>query len=82
MTRSMVHRTSKTPPAGSEVFISPAAGVHGHGSFWALLVSSTDGLVPGHAYVRVCRTEDVDGDATVRTFYVRLSGLLVRDPSR
>ncbi len=47
MTRSTVHRTAKTPPAGSEVFISPAAGVHGHGSFWALLMSSTDGVPKG-----------------------------------
>jgi hypothetical protein len=79
MGQGIVHRTVKVPPAGSQVFISPAAGVHGQGSFWGLLVSSTDGLVDDHAYLRVCRIEDVDGDATVRTFYCRLSGLLVKD---
>jgi hypothetical protein len=62
------------------VWISPAAGVHGQGSFWALVVSTAPALVAGTAYLRAVRSDDIDGDAQARTYYVRLSGLLVREP--
>lgn len=80
MSRYTVHRIAEAPRAGSEVWISPAAGVHGRGSFWAMVVSSTPALIAGAAYLRVVPTDDIDGDAVVRTFYDRLSGLLVREP--
>ena len=70
-----------TPHAGDQVFISPAAGVHGHGSFWAMLVGVTPALVRGSAYLRVVPVDDIDGDPRVRTFYVRVAGLLTRSLS-
>jgi len=79
----MRHRTQRivrcsTPRAGDQVFISPAAGVHGHGSFWALVLSTAPALVEGTRYLRVVPIDEVDGDPRVRTFYVRLGGLLTR----
>ncbi|BCJ38240.1 hypothetical protein Athai_57430 [Actinocatenispora thailandica] len=70
-----------TPHAGDQVFISPAAGVHGHGSFWAMVVTATPALVQGAMYLRVVPVDDIGGDPTVRTFYVRLAGLLTRSLS-
>lgn len=81
MSRYTVHRTAQAPRAGSEVWISPAAGVHGRGSFWAMVVSTTPALVAGAAYLRVVPINDIDGDPVVRTYYVRLTGLLVREPN-
>ncbi|BCJ37465.1 hypothetical protein Athai_49680 [Actinocatenispora thailandica] len=67
-----------TPRAGDQVFICPAAGVHGHGSFWAMVVSTTPALVRQALYVRVVPVDEIDGAARVQTFYVRLAGLLTR----
>jgi|GEM_PF-2175248 len=68
----------RRPRAGDQVFLSPAAGVHGRGSFWALVVDTEPALLAGTLYVRAVPLDEVDGDARVRTFYVRLSGLLTR----
>jgi hypothetical protein len=70
-----------TPHAGDQVFISPAAGVHGHGCFWAMVVEATPALVKGAMYLKVVPVADIDGNPTVRTFYVRLAGLLTRTMS-
>jgi len=64
--------------AGDQVFISPAAGIHGHGCWWGIVVSTMPALVRGSVYLRVVPVDDVDGDAKVKVFYARLSGLLVR----
>jgi hypothetical protein len=68
----------RTPRAGDQVFLCPAAGVHGRGSFWAMVVSTTRALVPQALYVRVVPVDEIDGAARVQTFYVRLAGLLTR----
>jgi hypothetical protein len=64
--------------AGDQVFVSPAAGIHGHGCWWGLVVSKMPALVNGAVYLRLVPVDEIDKDATVRTFYARLSGLLVR----
>jgi hypothetical protein len=67
------------PRAGDECFICPAAGVPGVGSWWALVVSTVDTLTEGTMYVRVVPLDQVGSvDAQVRTYFVRLPGLLVR----
>ncbi|BCJ27656.1 hypothetical protein [Actinocatenispora sera] len=70
-----------TPHAGDQVFISPAAGVHGHGCFWAMVVEAIPALVKGAMYLKVVPVAEIDGNPTVRTFYVRLAGLLTRSMS-
>jgi hypothetical protein len=64
--------------AGDQVFVSPAAGIHGHGCWWGLVVSKMPALVKGAVYLRLVPVDEIDKDAKVRTFYARLSGLLVR----
>ncbi|BCJ38063.1 hypothetical protein Athai_55660 [Actinocatenispora thailandica] len=64
--------------AGDQVFISPAAGVHGHGCWWAMVVSRMPALVDGAVYLRVVPVDQLDADPAVTVFYARLSGLLVR----
>lgn len=67
------------PRAGDECFICPAAGVPGVGSWWALVVSTVDTLTEGTMYLRVVPLDQVgSANARVRTYFVRLSGLLVR----
>ncbi|BCJ38186.1 hypothetical protein Athai_56890 [Actinocatenispora thailandica] len=76
MSHSAIHYG--TPHAGDQVWISPAAGIHGQGSWWALVVSTTPALIKGAVYLRVVPLDDVDGDARVREFYARTEGLLIR----
>lgn len=78
MQKGVVRRTSVPPRAGDQVWISPAAGVHGRGTWWAVVVSTTAAIVDGTAYLRVVPLDDNGGDARVQTCYVRLAGLLVR----
>ncbi|GAA1327542.1 hypothetical protein GCM10009635_23020 [Actinocatenispora thailandica] len=67
------------PKQGDAVFISPAAGIHGHGCWWALVVSTMPALVKGAVYLRVVPVEDTA--ATPQVFYARTSGLLVNKRS-
>jgi hypothetical protein len=76
MSHSAIHYG--TPHAGDQVWISPAAGIHGQGSWWALVVSTSPALVKGAVYLRVVPLDDVDGEARVREFYARAAGLLIR----
>lgn len=65
--------------AGDQVFISPAAGVHGRGCWWAMVVSRMPALVQGAVYLRVVPVEAIGTDEVTPTvFYASLSGLLVR----
>jgi len=61
---------------GDEVFISPGAGIHGHGCWWAEVVSTMPGLVEGAVYIRVVPVDDPD--ARPKVFYVRTDGLMIR----
>ena len=60
---------------GDEVFISPGAGIHGHGCWWAEVVSTMPGLVPGNIYIRVVPLDNPD--AAPKVYYARTDGLLV-----
>ena len=79
MSHSAIHYG--TPSAGDQVWISPAAGIHGHGSWWGLVVAAAPALAQGTIYLRVVPLDDIDGDARVRVYYARTDGLLVR-PTR
>jgi hypothetical protein len=74
------HRISsaKDVHAGDAVWISPAAGVHGWGSGWHMVVKTSPALVEGAVYVHAAPLDDIDGASPVRVFYCRVSGLLVR----
>ena len=63
---------------GDQVFISPAAGIHGHGCWWAMVVSRMPALIDGAVYLRVVPVDQLDSVPDVTVFYARLSGLLVR----
>lgn len=78
MQQPTITRTSTPPRAGDHVWISPAAGVHGHGARWYVVVGTEPAIVEGTAYVRAVPVADIGAEPRVRTFYVRLSGLLVR----
>lgn len=71
---------AQEPRAGDQVFISPAAGIHGHGCWWALVVSVMPALVNGAVYLRVVPVEDTT--ATPQVFYARTGGLLVNRDHR
>jgi hypothetical protein len=43
-----------------------------------MVVSRMPALVNGAVYLRVVPVDEIGDDATVTTFYARLSGLLVR----
>ena len=74
--------TDPAPPtAGDHVFICPTAGIHGHGCWWALVVSALPALVDGAVYLRVVPADDVDGNTTPRVFYARTANLIVRRPA-
>ncbi|WP_203962461.1 hypothetical protein [Actinocatenispora thailandica] len=72
-------RGADQPQPGDHVFICPTAGIHGHGCWWALVVSALPALVEGAVYLRVVPTDDTD--APIRVFYARTAALLVRRPS-
>lgn len=78
MQRPTIMRTSTPPRAGDQIWLSPAAGVHGRGAWWAVVVGTAPALAAGALYVRVVPVDGIGGDVRVRTFYVRLTGLLVR----
>lgn len=70
------------PRAGQEVYLSPdTAGTHGHPEGWFMVIDAEQGMVEGHCYVRGVYSADIDGAARVQVFYLRTSGLLIRDPS-
>lgn len=65
--------------AGDQVFIAPSAGIHGHGCWWAMVVSIMPALINGAVYLRVVPVDDIEaGSMPPKVFYARLSGLLVR----
>lgn len=66
---------AQEPREGDQVFISPAAGIHGHGCWWAIVVGVMPALVNGAVYLRVVPVEDLM--ATPQVFYARTGGLLV-----
>jgi len=76
MNDSMIHHG--IPRAGDQVWISPAAGIHGQGSWWALVVATAPALVDGVIYLQVVPADDIDGNTTIRTFYAQTAGLLIR----
>ncbi|BCJ37464.1 hypothetical protein Athai_49670 [Actinocatenispora thailandica] len=46
--------------AGDQVFIAPRAGIHGHGCWWAMVVSTMPALVNGAVYLRVVPVDDIE----------------------
>lgn len=67
--------------AGDEIYLSgPTAGTYGHPEGWFMVVNARPAMVEGHAYVRGIYSADIDGSATLRVFYLRTAGLLVRRP--
>ncbi|WP_157034993.1 hypothetical protein [Actinocatenispora sera] len=75
-------RAAEEIRAGDQVFISPAAGVHGRGCWWAMVVSRMPALVQGAVYLRVVPVDAIGSDeVTPMVCYANLSGLLVRRAS-
>jgi hypothetical protein len=69
-------RGADQPQPGDHVFICPTAGIHGHGCWWARVVSALPALVEGATYLRVVPADD--DQAPARVFYARTAALLVR----
>lgn len=69
-------RGADQPRPGDHVFICPTAGIHGHGCWWARVVSALPALVEGAVYLRVVPADD--DQAPVRVFYARTATLLIR----
>ncbi|BCJ29826.1 hypothetical protein Asera_39340 [Actinocatenispora sera] len=69
-------RGADQPQPGDHVFICPTAGIHGHGCWWARVVSVLPALVEGAVYLRVVPADD--DQAPVRVFFARTATLLIR----